>query len=228
MGVELVANILIHGGDSVLLWPLAALIAASLALGGRVRAAITWCAAVMGVLGMVGLSKLAHLGWGLHLDAPDFDALSGHAAGAALVYPVLADLLLVRAALGCWRAGMCLACGASVLLACVLVLRCEHTAAEAAAGWGLGALASSAYLARYPAPVSSPRTLYAGALILLLCFTARLIQHPAPDLFLVRASLALSGRQRPYAWSKNLKRTQCSAHLLRNSCAAPIDLVQRY
>jgi hypothetical protein len=96
----------------------------------------------------VGASKIAYLGWGADIAALGFKAISGHATGVTAVYPLAAYLLCrtARPGLGLAAGGAGLMLGA--LVALELVLHGEHTVAEAAIGWLLGAGASIATLYR--------------------------------------------------------------------------------
>lgn len=147
---------LLHLGDLGFTVPAAAAIAAALAASGDGRAALRWCLLFGCAMLAVGLNKIAFMAWGGGIEALAFKAASGHAAGAGAVLPVLVYLATLfalaprRAAItaGAALPGRAiryssLAAGSSLAAAVAvqLVLRCEHSAAEALAGSAIGAVA---------------------------------------------------------------------------------------
>ena len=79
-------------GDSGVLLPAAALISLWLVSARQARLAARWCLTVAFVGTTVALSKLLFMGWCLGLRSLDFTGLSGHAAMAGVVLPVLFHL----------------------------------------------------------------------------------------------------------------------------------------
>lgn len=184
---------LLHLGDPALTVPAALGIAAWLAALGAWRAAAAWLLLFGAALGLVGVDKLAFLGWGTGLRGIDYHAASGHAAGVTAVWPLLLALLLPgrrRAAIG---AGLAL----GLAMAALLVALDEHSVAEALAGWSVGALASVAALALAgPLPARTARALpiFAGVFL-----AAALPLQAAPTgYWLMRTALLLSGQLHPF------------------------------
>jgi hypothetical protein len=151
-------------------------------------------------LAVVGISKVAFLGWGTGVPALRFQAFSGHAASATAVFPVLLYLLLRRCPAPAARigAGAGLALGAA--LAAVLVMTGDHTAAEACAGWAVGAAASVAML-RIARTVRTP-PLTAGLAWSLLAYGAAAwaMQQAHVGYWMIKLALALSGNAYPFRW----------------------------
>jgi hypothetical protein len=189
-------------GNLMLTLPLASAIAAWLLAARQARAAACWLLLFATALALVGISKIAFLGWGIAIPALHFQALSGHAAGVTTVFPVLGFLVLQRLpapapALGA-AAGLLL--GAA--LAVVLVTAGEHTAAEAASGWMLGTLASLAMLRI--ARTTRPAPLLTGVASSLLAWslTAWAIERAQVGYWMVKLALALSGNAQPFRWDR--------------------------
>lgn len=161
---------LLHLGDLGFTVPAAVAIAAALCAGRAGRAALHWCLLFGAGMLAVGANKIAFMAWGAGIDGFAFKAASGHAAGASAVLPLLLYLaaqflralrrLPAAAALPgaprCGRLPRRLVCAAphiryaslaagltlGAAVALQLVLRCEHTVAEALAGCAVGALVS--------------------------------------------------------------------------------------
>jgi hypothetical protein len=186
-------------GNLALTLPLACAIAAWLLAARHWRAAGYWLLFFASALAIVGISKVAYLGWGTAIPLLDFQALSGHAAGVTAVFPVLFYLVLQGRpllAFGAAAAGLLL--GAS--LAAALVGTGEHTVVEAGAGWMVGAAAAAATLrvARQGRP---PRPLAGLAAGLLAFATATwVMQRAHVGYWMIKLALALSGNARPFQW----------------------------
>lgn len=191
----------LHLGNLTLTLPLASAIAAGLLAAQHWRAAGYWLLFFAGALATVGISKVAYLGWGTAIPALDYQALSGHAAGATSVFPVLFYVLLQRRArLALAAAGAALLLGAC--LAVALVVTGEHTAAEACAGWMVGAAAAVATIA-VAREAQAPRPV-AGLMAGLLAFgaTAWLMQRAQVGYWMIKVALALSGNTYPFQWDR--------------------------
>lgn len=155
---------LLQLGDLGFTLPAAAAIAAALYASRARRQALCWCLLFGGAMLAVGLNKIAFMAWGAGIDALAFKAASGHAAGASAVLPLLFYLAMLLLAWPAWRAPLAAAQGwralqphiqrlarpaslaagliAGAAVAVQLVLCGEHTAAEAVAGWAIGAAVS--------------------------------------------------------------------------------------
>jgi hypothetical protein len=190
----------LHLGNLVLTLPLASAIAAWLLAARDWRAAGSWLLLFAAALAVVGISKVAFLGWGTGIPALRFQAFSGHAAGASVVFPVLLYLLLQRFPAPSALAGAAAGLALSAALAAVLVATGEHTAAEACAGWTIGAAASAAML-RIARTVRTP-PLAAGLALSMLAFgaTAWAMQQAQVGYWMIKVALALSGNRYPFRW----------------------------
>ena len=127
---------LFHLGEPMLTLPAGSAIAAWLLAARAWRPALGWIVGFGLALGLVAASKIAFMGWATGLPALAFKAISGHATGFAAVFPTLCYLAMPARARAP-AAGAALALAAVV--AAALVHAGEHTLAESAAGWLIGA-----------------------------------------------------------------------------------------
>jgi hypothetical protein len=191
---------MMHLGDISLTLPAAAAVAAWLLVCIGWRSARWWALLYLGAIGLVGASKIAFLGWGTGFPSLHFKAISGHATGAAAVFPTL-FYLLVREH-GPWLRRSAAAAGLILagLVAVMLVAGAEHTPAEAAAGWLTGALVSLA-CNRSTRGLQAARPLVGLACATLVFAGAALLMRAAPlSYWMARAALALSGNERLHSW----------------------------
>jgi hypothetical protein len=187
-------------GNLVLTLPLASAIAAWLLAARDWRTAGCWLLLFAAALAVVGISKVAFLGWGTGIPALRFQAFSGHAAGATTVFPVLFYLLLRRGPAPAAMIGAASGLALGAALAAFLVAAGEHTAAEACAGWVVGACASGAML-RIARTARTP-PLPAGLAWSLVAYgvTAWAMQQANVGYWMIKLALALSGNRYPFRW----------------------------
>lgn len=186
---------LIHLGDAALTMPLAAGMAAWLIASRAWRLALCWSAAfAMGAL-LVGASKIGYMAWGLGAMAIDFKALSGHATGATAVMAMLHYLVLAPHGAPARAAGLIAGAALGLLVAAALVATCQHSAAEALAGWLVGsAVALAAVALGGPPPMLRP---YAGMLASVLAIAAGIwiMQWAHLGYWMIKAARLLAGRE---------------------------------
>jgi hypothetical protein len=191
---------LIHLGDLRLTLPAGAAIAAWLVAARAWRAALGWILVFGLALALVAATKIAFLGWATRVTALDYKAVSGHAAGFTTVFPTLSFLLLRRfgAALRLTATAAALALG--TLVAAALVHAGEHSAAEAVAGWLIGAAASmcAIYLT---GDVATPPTGKAVVFCALAFGAIAWALRSAPlGWWMIKVALVLSGNSHPTPW----------------------------
>jgi membrane-associated phospholipid phosphatase len=75
-------------GDPFLTLPLAGIILCWLALSGQRRVALAWALFFCLAVTLVGLSKFAYAGWGVHISSLHFTVISGHTMLSSAVYPL--------------------------------------------------------------------------------------------------------------------------------------------
>lgn len=192
---------IIDSGDTEYSIPLACGVWTALALARARRALLAWTLTFGAAAAVVLLSKIGFRGWGLGIAALDFKSVSGHAARAAALWPVL--LALLARAAGLARVGwpVVLGYGYAVLMAVLLVRFDRHAPAEAIAGLVLGACASAVFLRHaLPPPAhagGAGRAVLGGALAGVAVFLAEPAAHTG---LITRTALYLSGQPVPYSW----------------------------
>ena len=152
---------MIYLGDPGFTVPVAASITVALLASRAHRFALYWVLFFAGGMLAVALSKIAFMTWGIGVEEMAFKAVSGHAAGASAILPVLFYVLLVlgrdarvrrhapspsrpstHQAIALEQAGAGAGVGLGILVAALLVLTCEHSLSEAVAGCAIGVLIS--------------------------------------------------------------------------------------
>jgi hypothetical protein len=191
---------LMHLGDLTLTLSAAAAVTAWLLAARAWRSAIWWSVLYALAIGLVGASKIAFLGWGAGVPALGFKAISGHATGAAAVFPIVFYLLAHNFGTYARHTAVAAGLGLGAAVAVMLVLGGQHSASEAAAGWATGALVSlgSVRFARH-IPASPPVRGLACA-TLAFALAAWFMQLVPVNYWMVKAALALSGSDRLHPW----------------------------
>lgn len=156
-------------GDSRLLLPVMATMGA-LWWRRDTRIAKEWGILLATMAGLIVCSKMLHKAAGIHLPSIGFYTVSGHAAMAALLYPLLGHCMGGQGA-GTRRRGVLYAAGMALAIAIALsrVLTRHHTLAEIVAGLLLGCGFSVWFMARWgSALIMAPRGMHwvAGAAML--------------------------------------------------------------
>lgn len=183
-------------GDSSLLLPAAVLVFAWLLYRGESAKAGLWLVLFGLASGLVVLSKLAFMGWGLGIPAWNFTGFSGHSMMAACVLPVLAAQVC-----GAQRWRLAVAGLAALLAVMVGVSRLAigvHSPAEVYAGLALGLTTSAAFLGatRLRLPAFTPAVL----ILVLVLGTAQAVtgvRAPTHQL-LERIAAHLAEREQPF------------------------------
>ncbi|MES2900884.1 MAG: membrane-associated phospholipid phosphatase [Pseudomonadota bacterium] len=186
-------------GDVALTLPAAAAITAVLMVSRAWRLAWWWALAFVLGIGLVAASKVLYLGWGGGVPALGFKALSGHAAGASAVFPILLYLLLQRASPTLRWAGVAAGVGLGLLVTATLVLLCHHSRAEAIAGCLVGITASiGAIRIGGAAPALRP---LGSAVSFALVFGAGiwLMQWAPLGWWMIKAARLLSGKEQVFS-----------------------------
>ena len=184
--------------------PTAGAIAAWLISGRAWKLAGCWCLIFGAGLGLVALSKVAYLGWGLELPSLGFKALSGHAWRATAVIPVLFFVLLQEAP-ATWRnRGFALGVSLSIALGALLVIFGFHAASEVIASSILGMSASLAFV-RIAGTLPRPRVDRRAVAMSVLTFSLICGLKPSTiNHHLVDVALYLSGHDHPYRWTRQV------------------------
>jgi hypothetical protein len=190
-------------GHTAIMVPTAGAIAVWLISGRAWKLALCWCLIFAVGLGLVALSKIAYLGWGLELPSIGFKALSGHAWRATAVIPVLFFVLLQGAADNWRRRGFALGVALSGGLGVLLVVFGFHTASEVIGSSILGIAAGLVFVrvsTMLPAPGVNR---WAVAVSLLTFFLICGLKPSTINHHLVDVALYFSGHDQPYRWTRD-------------------------
>lgn len=192
---------IVHLGDTVVMIPVAAAIAAWLVTGRAWRTALWWCLIFTAGITLVAASKIAFLAWGSGIRSLDFKAISGHAMSTTAVIPVMFYLLLQRSPPITRAYGVLLGIVFGALMGILLVVLNEHSVSEAAAGCVIGGIVSLGFIWL---SATSPMPSLNGWLIpfSVLAFLAVWYAEPSSvEYWMTRVALYLSGRDKPYNWA---------------------------
>ena len=187
-------------GDSGLMLPIAVMLPLLLLRSptGR-RTALEWCLA-FGIGGaLIGISKLAFIGWGIGSARWNFTGFSGHTAIAtsvwSMVFWVMAAGRSPRARLWAVAAG----CALGALIGLSRLAIYVHSVSEVVSGFFLGVAIIAGFLVfgRLHAAPRLPWYLMLACLLLPLAFHAPGEAAPTQSL-LERIAVRLAGLERPY------------------------------
>ena len=185
-------------GDILVTLPAAAAIVLWLLSGQAWRLATWWLVLFLGATGLVVLTKIAFIGWGIGIRSWDFTGISGHAMRAAAVMPVIGYLGFHQARLKFQSVGIWLGIVIALMISVSRVVVHAHSVSEAAIGALLGTAVSLVFI-RIARTADKPvvnRWLITATLAGLFLMAAG---EPAPtQKMLTKVALALSGHQRPF------------------------------
>jgi len=143
-------KLIIDIGHTGFMFPLAGAIAAWLVAGRAWKMALAWCVMFASGVSLVGLSKIAFIGWDTGLPSLGFKALSGHVLCATAVLPVACFVALQRAPYR-WRLiGVVCGMAVSIVLGLLIVYFDFHSASEAIASFILGSCIGRGYIRLSP------------------------------------------------------------------------------
>jgi membrane-associated phospholipid phosphatase len=185
-------------GGAGLTLPLAIAIALWLALGYNWRMAALWLFMLGGAIGVVTVTKLAFLGWGVGIRELDFTGVSGHAMLSSAVYPVAAFLVLLPARPAVRLAGVLLGVGAGMAVGLSRVVLEAHSPSEAITGCLVGAVAALLFVRA--AWYAEPRRISAVPVALSLMALAIALHnvHVPTQRWVTHIALKVSGHDRPF------------------------------
>ncbi|KDB05742.1 hypothetical protein LIG30_0561 [Burkholderia sp. lig30] len=193
-------------GGAGLTLPLAVTIAIWLVLGYSWRRAAAWLAVLGAAIGVVALTKIAFLGWGIGIRAWNFTGFSGHAMLSTSVYPVAMFLMLIRARTPIRLAGIALGLAAGVAVGVSRVALDAHSPSESITGCIVGALAALVFI--YGSWHAEPHRWSVAAVVASLALvTVALHGITVPShRWVTQVALQLSGHERPFVrarWKAN-------------------------
>jgi hypothetical protein len=194
-------NKLLHFGDIELTLALAAAITAWLLAARAWRMALWWSVLFTLGVGLVGVNKVAFMAWGMSWHGLDFKAISGHATGVTAVLPTICYLLLRHRGARARGAGVGAGLMLGALMAVLLVVENEHSAAEALAGWITGATISVGAICMAGAPLPN-RARAHGLLFPMLAFASVAgLMHAVPHGYLMYRTAALISGIGLFPWN---------------------------
>jgi membrane-associated phospholipid phosphatase len=185
-------------GSVGVMGPVALIVAAWLALGYRWKYAGAWLALLGAASGLVALSKIAFIGWGIGVRHLDFTGISGHALMSTAVLPVAIFVALLPTRGAVRAIGVALGLMLGIWVGVSRVVLDAHSVSEVVAGCALGAVVALAFVwiawraesgKLAPAPVAASLAVVVVAL------------HGVPvptQHWITEIALGLSGHERPY------------------------------
>jgi hypothetical protein len=189
------------GGAGMTL-PLAFAIALWLALGYTWRMAAGWLLLLGAAIGIVTVTKLAFLGWGVGVRELDFTGVSGHAMLSTAVYPVVLFLILLPARPGIRLAGVLLGLAAGMAVGLSRVVLSAHSPSEAITGCLTGAAAALLFVRL--AWHAQPGRLTVLPVAVSMMVLAVLVHgvHVPTQRWVTHIALKVSGHDRPFIRAK--------------------------
>ncbi|HEY4295481.1 MAG TPA: phosphatase PAP2 family protein [Paraburkholderia sp.] len=189
------------GGAGMTL-PLAFAIALWLALGYTWRMAAGWLLLLGVAIGVVTVTKLAFLGWGVGVRELDFTGVSGHAMLSTAVYPVTLFLMLLPTRPAIRLIGVVLGLAAGVAVGLSRVVLSAHSPSEAVTGCLVGALAALLFVRI--AWNAEPGRLAALPVAVSMLVLAVLMHgvHVPTQRWVTHIALTVSGHERPFIRAK--------------------------
>ncbi|MGA7782737.1 MAG: phosphatase PAP2 family protein [Paraburkholderia sp.] len=213
------------GGAGVTL-PLAIAIALWLALGYTWRMALGWLVLLGAAIGVVTVTKLAFLGWGVGVRELDFTGLSGHAALSTAVYPVALFVMLLPARPKVRAVGVALGLATGIAVGLSRVVVEAHSPSEAITGCFVGAVTALMFV-RWAWDAEPGRLSATPVTVSLLTLMVALHGVRLPtQRWVTHIALKVSGHERPYIrarWKAGLYDQPNAVPLSRkqNAASAP-------
>jgi len=216
------------GGAGMTL-PLAFAIALWLAVGYTWRMAAGWLLLLGAAIGVVTVTKLAFLGWGVGVRELDFTGVSGHAMLSTAVYPVALFLMLLRTHPAIRVLGVLLGLAAGMAVGVSRVVLSAHSPSEAVTGCLVGALAALLFVRM--AWKAQPERLSVLPVAVSLMLLAVLMHgvHVPTQRWVTHIALKVSGHDRPFIRAKwkairNVPPATAPVAQTHNVLAAPASL----
>jgi membrane-associated phospholipid phosphatase len=189
-------------GGAGLTLPLALAIALWLAAGYSWRMAASWLLLLGAAIGLVTLTKIAFLGWGVGVRSYDFTGLSGHAMLSTAVYPVAFFLMLQGVRPRLRAVGVVVGLATGVAVGCSRVVLDAHSPSEAVTGCVVGALTALVFV-RYWWDAQSGRLSAAVVTLSLAALTFSMHDVRLPThRWVTHLALTVSGHEQPYVRAK--------------------------
>jgi len=207
-------------GSAGLTLPLAIAIALWLALGYSWRMAAGWLLLLGAAIGVVTVTKLAFLGWGVGVRELDFTGVSGHAMLSTAVYPVALFLMLLPARPALRLVGVLIGLAAGIAVGLSRVVLDAHSPSEAITGCIVGALTALMFV-RWSWDAEPGRLSAVPVAVSLMMLTVGLHGvHLPTQRWVTHIALKVSGHERPFI------RARWKAGHYNSPNAAPLSQTQ--
>ncbi|MBC8750784.1 MULTISPECIES: phosphatase PAP2 family protein [Paraburkholderia] len=189
-------------GGAGLTLPLAFAIAMWLAVGYSWRLSACWLALLGTAIGVVTVTKLAFLGWGVGVRELDFTGVSGHSMLSTAVYPVTLFLMLLPTRRAIRLLGVLAGLAAGLTVGLSRVVLSAHSPSEAVTGCLVGALAALMFVRI--AWNAEPGRLSALPVAVSMMVLAILMHgvHVPTQRWVTHIALKVSGHERPFIRAK--------------------------
>jgi len=207
-------------GSAGLTLPLAIAIALWLALGYSWRMAAGWLLLLGAAIGVVTVTKLAFLGWGVGVRELDFTGVSGHAMLSTAVYPVALFLMLLPARPALRLVGVLIGLAAGIAVGLSRVVLDAHSPSEAITGCIVGALTALMFV-RWSWDAEPGRLSAVPVTVsLVMLFVGSHGVHVPTQRWVTHIALKVSGHDRPFI------RARWKAGRYNSPNAAPLSQTQ--
>lgn len=198
--------------------PLAIVIALWLTFSYSWRITASWLLLLGSAIGIVTVTKIVFLGWGIGIRKLDFTGISGHAMLSAAVYPVAFFLILLSTRRSLQIAGIIagLAGGAAIGLSRIALE--AHSPSESTIGFVVGAITASIFIRYIQYHHTQPRRLLSSSILIIsftiLAFILHDVRVPTHK-WITYIALKVSNHKRPFVRAKwkvtNKQRTSITA-----------------
>ncbi len=186
-------------GDVTITMLVAFAIAAWLYIEDERRLSLWWSGLFTAGLGIVVVTKMAFIGWGIGIRAVDFTGFSGHAMRATAVIPVLFYLMLQKVRPALRTMGVLAGLAGAALIGMSRLTLHTHSVSEVVAGTALGAAVSMTFI--WIAAESLRKHVFNPlriALSVLALLPAPYVQPAPTQEWLTDVSLFFSGHDKPF------------------------------
>ncbi|KMY85074.1 Membrane-associated phospholipid phosphatase [Candidatus Paraburkholderia calva] len=180
--------------------PVALAVGAWLALGYRWKYACSWLGLLAAAGGLVALTKIAFIGWGIGVRAWDFTGISGHALMSTAVLPVALFVALLPTRGAVRGGGVVLGLLLGAIVGVSRIVLHAHSVSEVVAGCALGAVVALSFVFiawRAESGKLSPTPVAASLAAVVIALHGVGVPVPTQHWITVIA-LDLSGHERPY------------------------------
>ncbi|KPC55249.1 phosphatase PAP2 family protein [Amantichitinum ursilacus] len=185
-------------GDSALLMPVAGLFTLWMVFERAWRALGWWLVLFGGGATLVGLTKVAFLGWGVGIEAIDFTGFSGHTMFSSTIYPALLVWMSQRRGIKVQAVAWLLGVLFALAIGVSRVVLHLHSQSEVLGGFMLGTSISLAWVWTSGRDLRAHPYQFVALLAIALVMGSAHGHHARTQNMITRVALALSGRTVPY------------------------------